>query len=131
MKTPLHFLRRISFFAALLAAALGSGCTQVQVSPGVTGEYKLGELQVFAERNFRQVYDVAKETLTSSGMTLKRDDQKSYEAVLIGKHTDGTVAVVKIKQVAPNRTSVKIRYGVLNPELAAAQSLYDAMQKKW
>jgi len=36
---------------------------------------------------------------------------------------------VKIKEVAKNRTSVKIRYG-LNPDLPLAQKLYEAIQKR-
>lgn len=125
------FRRLVSFRVGsllLLAAALG-GCTQVQVAPDVRGEYKLGELQVFADRDFARVYEAAKAGMKDAGLFQTQDDRKVVEAELHGRDSADTLVIVKIKEVAKDRTSVKIRYG-LNPSLPLAQKLYDAIQKR-
>lgn len=116
----------------LLGAALLTltACTQVQVAPEVRGEYKLGELQVFANRDFAAVHSAAKSALKEVGLFETRDDVKVIEAELNGRDSTDTLVIVKIKEVGKNRTSVKIRYGVLKPDLAQAQKLYAAMQKR-
>jgi hypothetical protein len=118
--------------SALGAAALGcaTGCTQVQVAPEVRGEYKLGELQVFANRDFAAVHDAAKRALKEVGLFETRDDVKVIEAELNGRDSADTLVIVKIKEVGKNRTSVKIRYGVLKPDLVSAQKLYQAIEKR-
>lgn len=112
--------------AALLLAA---GCTQVQVAPDVRGEYRLGELQVFADRDFNRVYEAAKAGMKDAKLFQTQDDKKVIEAELRGRDSADTLVIVKIKEVAPNRTSVKIRYG-LTPDLPSAQKLYEAIQKR-
>jgi hypothetical protein len=124
MKIPfLALVSMVALFASL-------GCTQVQVAPGVTGEYKVGELQVFADSDFAAVHAASKKALKDVGLFETRDDRKAIEAELNGRDSTDTMVVVKLKEVAPNRTSVKIRYGVLKPDLAAAQKLYQAIQKR-
>ena len=130
MKTALKNFRWLAVVAAIAIAAFGSGCTQVQVAPGVTGEYKVGELQVFADTDFASVYAASKKGMKDVGLFETRDDRKTIEAELNGRDSTDTMVVVKLKEVAPNRTSVKIRYGVLKPDLAAAQKLYQAIQKR-
>jgi hypothetical protein len=118
---------------AILAVALCSaaGCTQVQVDPDTRGEYKLGELQVFADRDFMTVYNAANRALKDAGLFQTRDDRKTVEAELNGRDSADTLVIIKIKEVAPKRTSVKIRYGVLKPDLAAAQKLYASIEKRF
>ena len=53
---------------------------------------------------------------------------RHLEAELRGRDSADTLVIVKIKEVAKNRTSVKIRYG-LNPDLPSAQKLYEAILK--
>jgi S1-C subfamily serine protease len=108
----------------------GPACTQVQVAPGVSGEYKVGELQVFADADFATVYEAAKKGLKDQGLFETRDDRKVVEAELNGRDATDTLVVVKIKEVGAKRTSVKIRYGVLKPDLSAAQSLYQKILKR-
>jgi hypothetical protein len=115
-------------FAAAVAA--GTGCTQVQVAPDTRGEYKLGELQVFADRDFARVYEAAKAGLKDSKLFVTQDDRKVVEAELRARDSADTMIVVKIKEMAPNRTSVKIRYGVLTPSLPLAQKLYETIEKR-
>jgi hypothetical protein len=62
------------------AVAVGTGCTQVQVAPDTRGEYKLGELQVFADRDFARVYEAAKAGLKDSKLFVTQDDRKVVEA---------------------------------------------------
>ncbi len=112
-----------------LALAVG-GCTQVQVAADVRGEYKFGELQVFAARDFKTVHAAAKAALKDVKLFETRDDVKVIEAELNGRDSVDTLVVVKIKEVGPDRTSVKIRYGVLKPDLASAQKLYAAIEKR-
>lgn len=123
------FRRRMGI-GVLLAGLAFAGCTQVQVAPETRGEYKLGELQVFADRGFARVYDAAKAGLKDSKLFVTQDDRKVIEAELRARDSSDTMIVVKIKEVAPNRTSVKIRYGVLTPSLPLAQQLYDTIQKR-
>jgi hypothetical protein len=123
---------RIALALALGAAAFAvTGCTQVQVDPDTRGEYKLGELQVFADRDFATVHAAAKKALKDAGLFETRDDVKLIEAELNGRSTTDTLVVVKIKEVGKNRTSVKIRYGVFTSDLPAAQKLYQAIEKRF
>ena len=124
-------LRSVRFFCvlALAGVALGvTGCTHVQVAPDVRGEYKFGELQVFTDHDFARVYEAAKAGMKDVNLFQTQDDRKVIEAELRGRDSADTLVIVKIKEVAKNRTSVKIRYG-LNPDLPSAQKLYDAIQK--
>lgn len=112
--------------AVLLA---GSGCTQVMVAPDTRGEYKLGELQVFADRGFMKVYEAAKAGMKDLQLFQTQDDRKVIEAELRGRDATDTLVIVKIKEVGKDRTSVKIRYGVVKPDLPLAQKLYSAIEK--
>lgn len=132
MKTSIRF-RGWSLFAgcaALLLALGAAGCTQVQVDPDTRGEYQLGELQVFADRDFARAYEAAKAGIKDSKLFLTHDERKVVEAELRARDSADTLIVVKIKEVAPRRVSVKIRYGVLTPSLPLAQKLYEAIEKR-
>jgi hypothetical protein len=135
MKTlPLVSLARASVALAigLSAAAIISttGCTQVQVDSDTRGQYKLGELQVWSDRDFGRVYDAAKAGMNDLKLFMTQDDRKVVEAELRGRDAANTLVIVKIKQVAQGRTSVKVRYGVAPPDLASAQKLYQAIEKR-
>lgn len=115
----------------VLALTLAAGgCTQVQVAPDTRGEYKLGELQVFADRDFNRVYEAAKAGIKDQKLFLTQDDRKVIEAELRARDSSDSMVIVKIKEVGPQRISVKIRYGVLTPSLPLAQQLYDAIKKR-
>jgi hypothetical protein len=122
---------RSGLLSVLVLLGLGfglTGCTQVQVAPDVRGEYKFGELQVFADRDFARVYEAAKAGMKDMKLFQTQDDKKVIEAELRGRDSADTMVIVKIKEVAKGRTSLKIRYGI-NPDLPSAQKLYDAIQK--
>jgi hypothetical protein len=128
---------RPSILVATLALTLGfaatlavTGCTQVQVAPETRGEYKFGELQVFVDHDFKSAHTAAKSALKDVGLFETRDDVKVIEAELNGRDSTDTLVIVKIKEVAKNRTSVKIRYGVMTPNLASAQKLFAAIEKR-
>ena len=127
------FLARLS---ALLTIVLGSGaiilsigCTQVLVGSDVRGEYKLGELQVFVDRDFAAVHSAAKLGIKDAGLFETKDDRLVIESELNARDATDTRVIVKIKEVGPNRTSVKIRYG-LKGDLASAQRLFQAIQRR-
>lgn len=127
--TSSRSLHRILFSLALAGATvLATGCTQVQVAPETRGEYKLGELQVFTDHDFATVHAAAVRGMKDAKLFQTRDDRKVIEAELNGRDSTDTLVIVKIKEVGKNRTSVKIRYGI-KPNLAAAQSLYQAISK--
>jgi hypothetical protein len=128
-KLPVRTRCYVAALSLLLAAGLYSGCTNVQVAPATLGEYKLGELQVFADRDFMRTYEAAKRGLKDMSLFQTQDDRKVIEAELRGRDAADTMVIVKIKEVGKNRTSVKIRYGVLTPNLASAQKLYQAIEK--
>jgi hypothetical protein len=126
-------LRRLSYTLTLslaLGAVLlgGSGCTQVQVAPDTRGEYKFGELQVYADRDFAAVHAATVKGMKDLNLFQTQDDRKVVEAEIRGRDSTDTMVIVKIKEIGPNRTSIKIRYGVLKPDLPAAQKLYDAIK---
>jgi hypothetical protein len=132
MKTSIPSRRlRVSLLLALglTALAVGPACTQVMVAPDTRGEFKFGELQVFADRDFTRVYDAAKSGLKDLKLFQTQDDRKVIEAELRARDATDTLVIVKIKEVGKNRTSVKIRYGIVKPDLAAAQKLYQAIEK--
>lgn len=128
-------LRRITTLRLALSLALAGGtlfvgaCTQVQVAPDTRGEYKFGELQVFADADFARVHNAAVRGMKDMNLFQTKDDRKVVEAELNGRDSTDTLVVVKIKEVGKNRTSIKIRYGVLNPDLPSAQKLYEAIKK--
>lgn len=126
-------LTRALFTLALAAALALTGCTQVQVAPDVRGEFTpgLGELQVFADRDFTTVHAAAKQGMKDIGLFETQDTRKVIEAEIKGRDAADTLVTVKIKEVGNNRTSVKIRYGLVGGDLASAQRLYQAMQKHW
>lgn len=129
----IHHLRIAPFvFVLTLAVSLAgiAGCTQVQVSPDSVGEYRLGELQVFADRDFATVYESAKRGIKDLGLMQTRDDRKVVEAELNARDSSDTLVIVKIKEVGANRTSVKIRYGYQG-NLSQAQKLYQAIEKRY
>ena len=115
----------------LVGAILGAsaGCTQVIVSPQTRGEYKLGELQVFVDRDFAAAHAAAKSGMKDAGLFEVRDDRLAVEAELNGRDSTDTRVIVKIKEVARNRTSIKIRYGYKG-DLASAQKVYAAIEKR-
>lgn len=115
--------------ATLAPLFLTTGCTQVQVAGDTRGEYKMGELQVFADRDFATVHAAGAKGLKDMGLLQTKDDRKVVEAELNGRDSTDTLVIVKIKEIGKNRTSIKIRYGVFKPDLASAQKLYQAMQK--
>lgn len=130
MKTLRLASSRFIVAAALATAALvGPACTQVQVAPDTRGEYKLGELQVFADRDFAAVHSAAVRGMKDMKLFQTQDDRKVIEAELRGRDATDTLVIVKIKEVGKDRTSIKIRYGVLKPDLPSAQKLYDAIKK--
>jgi hypothetical protein len=126
--------KRLSSVRLLLALALTGalfgaiGCTHVQLGPEARGEYKLGELQVFTDRDFARTYEAAKAGMSDMKLFQTQDDRKVVEADLRGRDSADTLVIVKIKEVAKNRTSIKIRYGITG-DLPSSQKLYEAIQK--
>jgi hypothetical protein len=129
-KSSLLFWSRRSLALAIFGLALlGSGCTQVQVAPDVRGEYDFGELQVFVDADFMRVYEAAKRGLKDVGLFQTADDRKVIEAELNARDSVDTKVIVKVREVGQNRVSVKIRYGIVRPDLPSAQKLFAAIQK--
>jgi hypothetical protein len=132
MKLPSRFNLASRALALLIAGGLGSlttGCTQVQVAPDVRGEYEFGALQVFVDADFMRSYEAAKLGLKDFGLFQTGDERLSIEAELNARDSVDTKVIVKIKEIGKNRTSVKIRYGVVKPDLPSAQKLFQAIQK--
>lgn len=117
--------------ATTLAAILllTAGCTQVQLGPDTRGEYRLGELHVFADRDFATVYAATVHGMKESKLFQTQDERKANEAELRGRDSSDTLVIVKLKEAGKNSTSVKIRYGVLKPDLPAAQQLHAAIKR--
>src|SRR5687768_11990739 len=73
----LRFVLPLVLGAVWLGAA--AGCTQVLVSPETRGEYKLGELQVFVDRDFAAAHAAAKRGMKDAGLFEVRDDRLAIE----------------------------------------------------
>ena len=119
-------------FVMLIAGVIWvvvSGCTQVQVAPNVRGEYEFGALQVYVDSDFMHVYEAAKKGMKDSALFQTGDDRKVIEAELNARDSVDTKVIVKLKELGKNRVSVKIRYGLVRPDLPAAQKLFAAIQK--
>ena len=75
------------------------------------------------------VYEAAKKGMKDSGLFQTADDRKVVEAELNARDSVDTKVIVKLKELGKNRVSVKIRYGLVRPDLPAAQKLFAAIQK--
>jgi hypothetical protein len=130
MNTKSMVLRFVLLGLALLGFA-GAGCTHVEVTPGTLGEFKVGELQVFVDRDFTTAYNAAKLGAKDLSLFQTQDDKKVVEADIHFRDPADTLVVIKIKEVGTRRTSIKIRYGILpQGNLAQSQKLYQAIQKR-
>ena len=122
--------RALALVIAGGAWVISAGCTQVQVTPDVRGEYEFGALQVFVDADFMRAYEASKLGLKDLGLFQTADDRLSIEAELSARDSVDTKVIVKIKEIGKNRTSVKIRYGLVKPDLPSAQKLFQAIQKR-
>ena len=112
--TRYHSLLPLVFSLALLGGVvLGStGCSSVMVTKEDEGEVRLGELQVFVDHDFATVYKAAKAGMADYGLFQTKDEKKVIEAELEGRDRADTLVTVSIKEVAKERTSIKIRFGI-------------------
>jgi hypothetical protein len=117
----------VSLLAAVLAAS--SACTSVQVNPNTVGAYEMGELRVMANANIDRVYLAAKAAIPADGLFLTGDRWGGTTATLTARDEIDTRVTIKIKQMAPNETSVRIRYG-LTGDLHQAQTLYTRIENR-
>jgi hypothetical protein len=116
---------------ALAALALLPACRTVVIDEQNTvGQVKLGELQVFANHDFETAYRAAKQGLADRKLFLTQDEKKYAEAELRARDSVDTLIIVKIKEVARDRTSVKVRYGVPG-DSANAQLLYNEIARRY
>ncbi len=124
-------LRLFVVFGLLFASlAVLPACRTVAVNDKTTGEEKFGELQVFADHDFETVYQAAKRGLVDLKLFQTGDDKKYIEAELTARDSNDTLIVVKVKEVAKDRCSVKVRYG-LTGDIVNAQRLYNAIEKNY
>lgn len=130
--TPKIPLRLTAILGLLLGASLAvlPACRTVAVNDKTTGEVKFGELQVFANHDFETVYQAAKRGLVETKLFQTGDDKKYVEAELTARDSMDTLVIVKIKEVAKDRTSVKVRYGYTG-DTASAERLYNAIEKNY
>ncbi|WP_438481084.1 DUF3568 family protein [Oleiharenicola lentus] len=124
--------RAVLIAAAVIGFAALPACRTVVVdnNANTLGEVKLGELQVFANHDFETVYKAAKAGIADRKLFLTQDDKKYVEAELKARDSVDTLIVVKIKEVAKDRTSVKVRYGVTG-DVPNAQALYNEIAKRY
>ena len=128
MKTS-HLVRFLPALGLLVLGAGVTGCTQVQVAPNTLGEYRLGELQVVVDRGFATTYEAAKKGLKESNIFQTGDERKVTEGELKGRDAADAQVVIKVKEIGPNRSDLRIRYGIPG-NLALAQKVYQSIQKQ-
>lgn len=122
--------RALTFALALLGLGLFAGCTTVQLSDNgaVTGEYKLGQLVTQSHAGLNNVYAATKTAFRQMGFLLVHDERASDTAVLRARDSQDNLIEVKLKELGPDYTSVKIRYGITG-NLGMSQTLYRAIAK--
>lgn len=104
-----------------------AGCSSVMVTKNTQGEFRFGELQIFVEHDFDHAYAAAKAGLKDYGLFQTGDEKEVLTAVLKARDGADTAVTIKLKQVATNRTSIKIRYGVAG-DLVQSQKLFVALK---
>jgi hypothetical protein len=127
-----NFARLSLGLVALAGLAALPACRTVVVDEpsNTVGRVKLGELQVFANHDFETTYRAAKQGIADRKLFLTQDDKKYAEAELRARDSVDTLIIVKIKEVARDRTSVKVRYGV-SGDTANAQLLYNDIARRY
>ena len=128
--TRYHSLLPLVFSLALLGGVvLGStGCSSVMVTKEDEGEVRLGELQVFVDHDFGSVYKADKAGMADYGLFQTKDEKKVIEAELEGRDRADTLVTVSIKEVAKERTSIKIRFGITG-DTVQSQKLFVAIKE--
>lgn len=128
-KSSLRMRSVVLSLTLLAAASVGTvGCTNVMVTKDIAGRVRLGELQVFVEADFAPVYAASKEAIKEYGLFQTKDEKKVVEAELEARDRADTLVTVSIKEVAKNRTSIKIRYGITG-DVAQSQKLFALINK--
>jgi hypothetical protein len=115
--------RLVPLVALLLSFSLWPACTAVPVGDDAIGEFRLGELQTVVQANFQQTYDATRAALEEQGLFITGDRRQVVEAVINARDRGDTAVTVKIKEMAVNQTSVRIRYGRTG-DAARSQLLY-------
>jgi hypothetical protein len=127
---PIHFRSHGLIVFLLLGLLAGSaGCTSVQVTPNTLGSYELGELRVFVRANVDRTYLAAKAGIEADGLFLTGDRWGGTTATLTARDEFDTRVTVRLKQVEPNQTSVRIRYGMAG-DLHYAQRLFGQIEQR-
>ncbi len=112
----------------LAALSGGTGCSTVQLTPDTLGEFRFGELRTTVDANFATAYQASKTALEEKGLFLTQDDRKTIEAELKARDRGDTLVVVKVKEVAPGQSTIKIRYGV-SGDAARSQALFREIER--
>lgn len=130
MNTFLPLVRRGGALLAALIFLLGlSACTSVRVTDDTTGEYRLNELRVMVDQSFESVYGAVQRALPKQGLFITGDEKQVVAGTITGRDREDRQVVVKVSEVQPGRTSVKIRYG-LTGDLAQAQMLFAKIEQE-
>jgi hypothetical protein len=121
---------RITAWLGVLLLGLFAGCTTVQLSDNgqVLGEYRLGYLITQSHEGFTDAYVAAKDAFKEMGFLTVHDERGAAEAVLRARDAQDNLIEVKLKELSPGYTNVKIRYGLAG-NLAMSQQLYQLMRK--
>jgi len=93
-----------------------TGCAAFLVGAGVgagTFSYVRGELKRTYEAEYNRCIEAGKETLEALKMPLEESLADGLKTILKARRADGTPVIVRIVVLAPNRTEVGIRCGVI------------------
>jgi hypothetical protein len=126
---PTLTFRRCGVLALAFASLAFAGCaSSVRVTEKTEGSYRLGELRVYTDRDFKAVHDAVPKAFKDLNLFQTKDELKVMEAELTARDGTDTRVGVDLKEVVKGRTMVEIRYGVPG-DLAKAQKVYDAIEK--
>jgi len=125
----LRFCTKIILAPAAAVVLAFTGCTTVQVNPNTVGSYELGELRVDVPANVDRVYLAAKAGIQEDQLFLTGDKWGGTTATLTARDEVDTRVTVRLRQVEPGWTHLRIRYGVTG-DLQQAQTLYSRIESK-
>ena len=127
-------MRKVLVIPLLTCYIVMTGCAVFLIGAGVgagTFSYVRGELKRTYEAEYNQCIEAGKETLEALKMPLEESLADGLKTILNARRADGTLVTLKIVVLAPNRTEVGIRCGVIGIwDKKAARLIHELIAKR-
>ncbi|MCS7048388.1 MAG: DUF3568 domain-containing protein [Verrucomicrobiae bacterium] len=123
------------WLGAMLCAVFISGCAALVVGAaagGATVSYVNNELRATESASLERVWKATLRAVQDAGYVRVSERQDARQAVWKGENAAGQQVVVNLQRVADDRTTVRIRVGVVSTaqNREAAMDLYDRIRAR-